>query len=369
VIAAVLLCVAANLPGSLRRLEASATERALPRGIAWLLSQQASDGAWRSKTYGQLRGGAGNTALAVYALTAAWPELNTAQRSQVKRGIDFLVAHQDPAGFVRGVDAADYPTYGTALTAIAIERTGLPDWDMPRSRMLAYLRAAQCATAFQPVTDPRDVGGWGLTGGDPEDPSSFALANVSTTRLALEALRGEAPNADLPRASEFLGHLQDRRRDSPDYGGFHFVTAPDDSLNKAGYSKDGRDALHARAYASPTADGLLALRASGVTADDVRVKAVAAWLEKSRKDGTANVPAGLRYYRSAALAHVLTEAGVLDRSVEAERIAQELSNLQRPDGSWANDDTAMREDDPLVATAFAIEALATLQSLPGSASN
>ncbi len=339
----------------------------MPRGIAWLLSQQASDGAWRSKTYGQLRGGAGNTALAVYALSVAWPELSPAQQSQVKRGINFLVAHQDSAGFVRGVDAAEYPTYGTALTAIAIERTGLDDWKAPRARMLSYLRGAQSLTAHEPVTSPRDIGGWGLTGGDPEDPSSFALANVSTTRLALTALRGETPTADLPRSIEFLGQLQDRRRDSADYGGFHFVTVPDDSLNKAGFSAKGGGDLHARAYASATADGLLALRAAGVTADDERVKSAAAWLEKSRKTGAANVPAGLKYYRSAALALVLAAAGVLDPGAEGERISRELASLQRLDGSWVNDDTAMREDDPLVATAFAIEALATLQSLQGTA--
>ena len=40
-----------------------------------------------------------------------------------------------------------------------------------------------------------------------------------------------------------------------------------------------------------------------------------------------------------------------------DRIADELIGKQRGDGSWSNAQPDMKEDDPLIATSFAIEAL------------
>lgn len=41
-------------------------------------------------------------------------------------------------------------------------------------------------------------------------------------------------------------------------------------------------------------------------------------------------------------------------------LLQKLASLQRFDGSWENESHAMREDDPLIATAFAILTLSRL---------
>jgi len=44
---------------------ASEREQSLSQGLAWLFAQQAADGGWHSKTYGQLKDGAAVTALAL----------------------------------------------------------------------------------------------------------------------------------------------------------------------------------------------------------------------------------------------------------------------------------------------------------------
>jgi hypothetical protein len=40
-------------------------------------------------------------------------------------------------------------------------------------------------------------------------------------------------------------------------------------------------------------------------------------------------------------------------------VREDLRRVQRPDGSWANPENLVKEDDPLIATGFAIRALAT----------
>jgi hypothetical protein len=51
-----------------------------------------------------------------------------------------------------------------------------------------------------------------------------------------------------------------------------------------------------------------------------------------------------------------TAAGA--RAHWAEALAEQLLARQRDDGSWANLQGFMREDDPLVATSFAVRTLA-----------
>ncbi len=42
-------------------------------------------------------------------------------------------------------------------------------------------------------------------------------------------------------------------------------------------------------------------------------------------------------------------------------IADGLKRARRPDGSWTNPENLVKEDDPLIATGFAIRALGALK--------
>jgi hypothetical protein len=76
--------------------------------------------------------------------------------------------------------------------------------------------------------------------------------------------------------------------------------------------------------------------------------------------GRDAVQASLFFYYCWSLAQTMTHLGG-DGPVMwswAEALAGELVRRQRPDGCWINDAVEVREDDPLVATSLAVEALA-----------
>jgi squalene cyclase len=355
---------------------------AINRGAAWLVAQQHPDGAWQSTSYTQLNAGPGATALAAATLAQLHtlePEASapgTPQNAALNSSLASLLKNLAPAGYVRSANHAnEYPTYATALTLIALNRLS-PAERAPHvaaiRQMQAYLVAAQVTRPLpNKLAAAEDVGGWGLVGGDPSDPSSFRTSNVSTTRFALEALQPVA--ADHPetfeRAKKFLA-----RRQQTD-GGFAFLSDPLDQLNKAGADDPPTpDApFVARSYGTTTADGLLALRACGLGADDPHIAGAIAWLNShpdvdavpgfANDEVSAAMAGGLYYYYAASLARAMAAYPDADFARQAPALAAELLARQRPDGSWANPISTMREDDPLVATTLAVNALATL-SLP-----
>jgi len=162
-----------------------------------------------------------------------------------------------------------------------------------------------------------------------------------------------------------------------DDGGFFFIY--DDAVrNKAGTAgKDRNGRERFSSYGSTTADGLRSLLACGLPRDRPRVQAARAWLEKNfhppihpgryAKDREINRQAVYFYY-SASLAkafHLMNPKFEIRNSKNgragvswAEEIADDFLNRQQPDGSWINSAVAVREDDPIVATCLAAQALA-----------
>ena len=359
-------------------------DAAVAHGVDWLLAQQEPDGAWRSTKYAQLEAGPAATALAVATLArvlnnepAASPPAAAARRA-IRNALPFLLNKLSPAGFVRSPeDASEYPTYATALTLIALEQLPTSDREPYADaiqRMQTYLAATQVSAPLpNKLATANDVGGWGLVGGDPADPSSFRTANVSTTRFALEALVpvAAAQPETMRRARQYL--IQRQNAD----GGFAFLSDPLDQLNKAGAIDPPRagEPFTARSYGTTTADGLIALRADGLPANDPRVAAAINWLNAHPQvDAVPGFPPdevstaasqGLFYYYAASLARAMSAYPDAQFAARAPDLAAELISRQRPDGSWANTIPTMREDDPLTATCLALESLETLRDLHG----
>ena len=137
------------------------------------------------------------------------------------------------------------------------------------------------------------------------------------------------------------------RCQNPD-GGFFFSTVNLDT-NKAG-DVNGKY----RSYGTTTCDGLLAMRAAGVPESDARIARAQAWLKQNhleeRAPGFDIEPArmgwsdGLRFYYAAAITRAMPELPVTLPS-------------QRADGSFANTNNLVKEDDPILATAFAVRVL------------
>jgi hypothetical protein len=154
-------------------------------------------------------------------------------------------------------------------------------------------------------------------------------------------------------------------------GGF-FFTPTNDVQNKAGFlGTDKAGHKHYRSYGTMTADGLRALLRVGVPPDDPRVKAARAWLldhagtlERTPGDypPEREVSRDSSYfYFLWSFTHAMMYLGEHERWPSL--LVEGLAKRQRSDGSWANKSLDMREDDPLLATSFAVAALGVTRFL------
>ena len=284
-------------------------------------------------------------------------------RAKVDRAIAFIRRHTRTDGAL-GMDdpgIPDYPNYATALAVSALCRAGSAGWEEQVRPMVEYLRAQQFTE--QNGWDRQDpvYGAWGM-GGERHTKPATGHVDLSMTRHVLDALRAAGvPDSDpvFERAGLFLERCQNfeaQRRGDID-GGFFFSTTEFDT-NKAGH-----DGTHFRSYGTTTADGVLALLATGRPASDPRIIAAAEWLKSHHRDmevpgfvGPAyqRWPRGLAFYYSAASSQAFRALHV----DAGPRVADSLRRTQRADGSWANPENLVKEDDPLIASAFAVRALA-----------
>jgi squalene-hopene/tetraprenyl-beta-curcumene cyclase len=246
---------------------------------------------------------------------------------------------------VAGGNAADYPNYATALAVDALVAAQRGSWTTDIAPMVAQLRAQQFSEANGWTPEHVAYGGWGM-GGTIRRPPDAGHVDLSMTRFVLEALRASGVGGSDPamtRARVFLGRSQNHD------GGFFFSPVTP-ALNKAGRSAEGFVS-----YGTATADGVLALRASGVPDSDDRMARGIAWLDRNHQPDRvpgfdegespqASWSAGLHFYYAAAIARVRPQQRV--------RLPE-----QADDGSFRNVNGRVKEDDPLIATTFAIQVL------------
>src|SRR2546422_9370625 len=114
-------------------------------------------------------------------------------------------------------------------------------------------------------------------GGEPRTPPHTGHVDLSMTRYVIEALRAAAVPVTDPvfeRARVFVERCQnfDPTRPGDTDGGFFFSTTEFDT-NKAGH-----DGKRFRSYGTTTADGILAMLATGVPRTEPHLVAAARWL-------------------------------------------------------------------------------------------
>ena len=331
---------------------------AMQRGGSFLVTRQHDDGGWRSRTYAALRDGWSVSPLVTLALRFC------PQQAAYRRGVDF-VAGLAPAGRVRGAPEVSYPLHAYAIGALVL---GTPE-NKPRYRdqhaaLLAAVRRLQLDG--ERGWSDRDVsfGGWGYAtdarrspdGGSGELPT----ANLSATVLAIGALVLGGATADDPALVRARGFVERCQRED---GGMFFSPA------ELGANKAGSDAKGPRSYGSMTADGVRALLRLARPIDEPEVSRAIGFLNRefdaTRNPGAFPASDEVRressyFYWTWTAAHAARHLG---KRAWAEALAEELLRRQRVDGSWRNAATEMREDDPLVATPFALSALGLARTL------
>jgi hypothetical protein len=312
------------------------SEAGLKRAAQYLWSQQAEDGGWHSHTYGLLRSGQSLTPFVLDAL------LDIGERPPgIDRAIEFIRRNINSEGSLGLMDSTvpDYPNYATGLGVRALIRAKAQGWEA----MVAALRNQQFSEANGWHRDDSSYGAWGM-GGERRSPPEAGHVDLAMTRYVLEGLAAAGVRPPDPALDRVLLYLE--RCQNPD-GGFFFSTVNTDT-NKAG--ENGGRYL---SYGTTTADGILALRAAGVAGDDPRIVRARKWLREhhqpNRVPGFEEGPRylwseGLRFYYAAAVTRAAPGLPV-------------LLPPQRGDGSFRNSVNLVKEDDPLIATAFAVRVL------------
>ncbi len=321
------------------------SDPALRKAAQFLWSQQSEDGGWHSRTYGLLRSGQSLTPFVLDALLSV-PEDVVARPAQgVNRAIAFLRKNTNADGQLGLSDsvAPDYPNYATGLAVRGTVRANRPERMSDIAPWLKCLRAQQFTEEGGWKRDDPAYGAWGQ-GAARLTPPDAGHVDLAMTRYVLEGLAAAGVPPTDPAIQRALVYLE--RCQNPD-GGFFFSTVNLDT-NKA-----GDDSGKYRSYGSTTADGVISLRACGVPESDPRITRATRWLSEhhhpDRAPGFDTGPraawsVGLRYYYAAAITRAVPGLPV-------------LLPPQRADGSFANSSNLVKEDDPLIATPFAVRVL------------
>jgi prenyltransferase beta subunit len=319
----------------------------LEKAAQYLWAQQSEDGGFHSTTYGLLRSGQSLTPFVLLALLNVPEGASASPRGAVERALNFIKAKTNADGALGLMDdsAADYPNYATALAVSAIIKSGISGYEKVIEPMVAQLRAQQFTedSGWSPQEAP--YGGWGM-GGEIRRPPEAGHVDLSMTRHVLEALRLSRVTSSDAAIIRALTYLE--RSQNPD-GGFYFSPV-NPEINKAGKSDDDRFT----SYGTATADGILALRAVGIPETDSRIAKAIKWLERHHRPDRApgfnkaeneTWGSGLRFYYAHVISRILPQLTV------------ELP-AQVDDGSFRNSNNLVKEDDPLIATPFALYVMA-----------
>jgi hypothetical protein len=345
---------------------------ALLRGAEFLAKAQGSDGAWRSTRYGFFRDGDALTPLILLVLDSG-PQ-RVWRSDAIERGTHWLRRLTDRlAGVPEPWLQLRYPLFTASYAARVFAAMG----DLARGKVWANIITSLQLTTTRnwPKEDPR-YGGWSDAPMAPQRPPDGPVPdmlnpNVSATAFAVMGLAAAGYMEEARRAESFLFQCQnfaiDRdQRERHDDGGFIFALG-DPVRNKAGAAgQDSRGQRRYRSYGSATCDGLLALLALGHGPGTPRVATAFNWLRDnavgfehpgSWPTDRADSARALLYYYAQGLAQVLSGRREPWMTVVRRKLTEGIISAQSPEGSWSNGDPESCEDDPLLATAFAMHAL------------
>lgn len=316
-------------------------ETAVTNGISFLLSTQQADGHWSDPHMPAL------TALPLWALT-----LNGcgAQTNAVK----FVLSTQrQDGGFYipkPGRGGSGLGNYNTAVCLSALFDSGL-------APTAALLKAREYIASSQLIGDDTLGGGFGydkISRRRYADLSNTAYAMSAMAKTAsLEDLRSDGKSVDLDweQAVKFVEGLM--KREGPDAGG----AAYNHRTAQAGIESDKEGRVHLRAYGSMSYAAVLSMCSAKLTKGDPRVRQTLEYLAKNwsvdENPGMGNQ--GL-YYFYEIMARALSAAQVEEVGGHnwKDELATKIISLQRPDGSWANDNNRFWEADPVLCTSFAL---------------
>jgi len=341
-------------------------KRAIDKGWAWLAKNQDTNGFWSTADHPAM------TALALSAYRSQ-PDSRDSKTDPeaVKKGYAYLLSCVQSDG---GIYRKELPSYNTAISLVALVLADRTEYQPIILKARRFLIGLQTDLGEPGKMDNAMDGGIGYGKSD-KNP------DLSNTLQALEALamvKNYVKDRNLPddgdlnwqAAIHFIQSCQNlpshnseawASGDPQNKGGF--IYAP--GASKAGETNlpNGRVAL--RSYGSMSYAGLLSYIYADLKTDDPRVAAVMDWLRANYtlEENPGMGQQGLFYYYHT-MAKALTAYGANSLQTPngqtvkwREQLALRLINLQRADGSWANENGRWFEKDPALVTAYALIAL------------
>jgi squalene-hopene/tetraprenyl-beta-curcumene cyclase len=322
---------------------------------------------------GQLspRIGSGVTALAV---TAALRHGIALDEPHVAKAMKAMEAYVHPDGGIYGSDRVrNYETcVGIMCFAEANKIAGDKRYDTILKNAGKYLRGLQIGADGN--GDPKDPKFGGVGYGGPERPD---LSNTAYFVDALKAIDTPPDDPAIQRALVFVSRCQNLKgqwNDTKfggliDDGGFYYVIPTDkvDTSDTERYAENGG----LRSSGSMTYAGFKSLLYAGLTKKDPRTEAASKWIgdhySVTQNPGQGNT--GLYYYyqlfgsalAASGMDKVATKSGERDWRDD---LVTELARTQKADGSWVNTNKQFMENDPNLATAFALLALSYCEDKP-----
>ncbi len=347
---------AAHLPADLE----GQVRKSIDRALSFLRSAQKDDGGWADQHAPAIN--------AIVARAFALDRGHGPNHPIVRRALASILRQEQSDGGIydRGQNLANYETSVVLMFLSSLDDPTL----RPRiAKAQAYLTSLQFDQGES--IDPRNnwYGGAGY--------NQAKRPDLSNTQMMIDALHQSGLSKSDPvyqRAMVFVSRCQmnsatndqDFARESSDGG---FIYSP----NENGESKasievpEGKAAL--RSYGSMTYAGFKSMLYANLKRDDPRVKACHGWikrhytLDKNPGMPGARAREGLYYYYHvfAAALEAWGEPVVVDDRGQSHHwridLCRKLLSLQKPDGSWINDQTRWLEGQPIYVTGLMVQTL------------
>lgn len=348
----------------------------LTSAVNFLWEKQSIDGGWHSETHGIMKSGQSISAFVFYNLLQVPNDIYKPTEKQISNALNFL-RQNIKDGVLGNFDPLilDYPNYATAYALRVFKHFDLENDQLLIHQMTQYLVSQQFTEHRGFSKDHPAYGAWGFGEKFLED-GVHGHVDLSHTRRILQTLQliDNQPDSIYQNSQYFLSLLQKDTTDTRlhpsgisstkiTYDGGFYASTVTVSTNKGKLTDEGNPFY--RSYATATADGLLALLATGVNPSDSRVQEAFQWLlDHPKLEYPEGIPLDdfnqwhqvMFYYHLAVRGQAYKAMGFSGNWKND--IVNILLEKQLENGSFFNPiGAANKEDDPLIATSFVLQAL------------
>jgi squalene-hopene/tetraprenyl-beta-curcumene cyclase len=333
-------------------VDPAAVKASIAKGYAYLKSRQGEDGSIAPRL-----GGPGITAIAVAGLLRAGYGTDD---PVVAKGLKYLESKVQKDG---GIYDRMLANYTTSLGIMALKEANAGGkYDAVIAAAGKFLTGLQAGEGLE-TTDPK-YGGAGYDGKSRPDTSNtqFFVEALAASGASTDSTAMKKALAFMSRAQNLPGEFNDlpfaKKASDDDKGGF--VYNHTDAIDDKNAKRTPQGGL--RSEGGMTYAGLKSFLFAGVGKDDPRVKAAVGWVRRhyTLDENPGMGQAGLFYYYHT-FAKAMTALGE-DHFEDAKGVKHDwkkelfetLKAKQKADGSWANPNKQFLEDNPDLATAFAV---------------